>query len=220
MNSNEQEMASVPISSVQSYDVIPSYDVTPQSRFPPPNPWTCMPMYQKQYSYQQGSSQVLNNFSFSSDSPYSPMGCQIWSSSFGTPTSVPQPLSGIQQPAQSPVQYQQKNSNPFFVRFITGNIRICQGCRGSLRLSDGSVPLAPDNIVIARLEKRPYFDKAAGTWCYPHKETHSHYHSRLACVVKAEPLFIPSALQVPPEIFTDLLPEHKVLLTTEFGLAL
>lgn len=53
----------------------------------------------------------------------------------------------------------------FFVRFINGNIRICQGCRGSLRLPDGSIPGAPNDITVVRLEKRPYFDKTSGMWC-------------------------------------------------------
>ena len=108
--------------------------------------------------------------------------------------------------------------NPFFVRFIVGNIRVCQGCRGNLRLSDRSVPSPPNNLVAARLEKRPYFDKVNGTWCYPQKETHSHYHLKLSCVVKAEPLFVPSTLQVPTEVFPDLLQVHFELLATEFGL--
>ena len=54
----------------------------------------------------------------------------------------------------------------------------------------------------------------------PSKETHSHYHLKLLCVVKAQPLFVPSTLQVPPEIFPDLLQVHFELLATEFGLNL
>ena len=59
-------------------------------------------------------------------------------------------------------------------------------------------------------------------WHYPQKETLSHYprHLKLSCVVKAEPLFMPSTLQVPPEMHNDLLPGHKELIATEFGLAL
>jgi len=135
-----------------------------------------------------------------------------WNTLFGA-SCVPSPQSGIQHQAYSPVQHQEKNSNPFFVHYITGNIRVCQSW------SDGSVPAAPNNIVIARLEKRPYFDKASGMWCYPQKETHSHYHLKLKCVVTA-PLFMLSTLQVPPELFNDLLPGHKELLAAKFGLAL
>ena len=99
-----------------------------------------------------------------------------------------------------------KAEQSFFVCFISGNIRICQGCRGSLRLLDGSIPHSPNDIVVARLEIRPCFDKSSGTWCYPKKETNSHYHLKLACVVKAEPLFVEC-----------LTPVHLELLAAEFG---
>ena len=51
------------------------------------------------------------------------------------------------------------NPNPFYLKFITGNIRICQGCRQSLRTSTGSIPEPPYNLVVARSEKRPYRDQ-------------------------------------------------------------
>ena len=186
-NSTEQETSIVPVSSIQStactvskssnWNATSPYDGTSRSPFPPFNPWTCMPVYQNQCSHQQycASPQMSNNFSFSPVSLYSPMGYQTWNTPFGT-SSVPPPLSGIQQQAHSPVQHLEKNSNPFFVRFIAGNIRVCQDCRGSLRLSDGSVPSTPNNIVITHLERRQYFDKASGMWRYPQKETLNHYH--------------------------------------------
>jgi hypothetical protein len=70
--------------------------------------------------------------------------------------------------------------NSFFVRFIAGNIRVCQGCRGSLRTSAGLIPPPPMDLAVARLEQRPYFDKATGSVCTPQKETHAHYHSRVS----------------------------------------
>ena len=45
-------------------------------------------------------------------------------------------------------------------------------------------------------------------------------HLKLSCVVKAEPLFMPSTLQVPSELHNDLLSGYKELIATEFGLAL
>lgn len=82
--------------------------------------------------------------------------------------------------------------NPFFVRKISGNIRICQGCRSSLRTSDGSIPPPPMDITIARLEQHSYYDKAAGSFCTPKKESNSHYHPRMSCITLAEPYFQPS----------------------------
>ena len=48
------------------------------------------------------------------------------------------------------------NSNPFYVKVIQGNIRMCQGCKSTLRLSDSSVPAPPFDLAAARLEKRQF----------------------------------------------------------------
>lgn len=53
------------------------------------------------------------------------------------------------------------NSNPFFIRFITGNIHICQGCRSSLHSINGGIPQPPFDLAIARFERRSYRDKNA-----------------------------------------------------------
>ena len=52
------------------------------------------------------------------------------------------------------------NPNPFYLKFITGNIGIFQGCRKSLRTSSGAIPDPPYNLVVARSEKRPYRDSS------------------------------------------------------------
>ncbi len=46
----------------------------------------------------------------------------------------------------------QQNVNPFYLKKLTGNIRICQGCRGSLRLADKRIPDPPNDVVVARLK--------------------------------------------------------------------
>ena len=52
----------------------------------------------------------------------------------------------------------QPNLNPFYVKFIYGNIRMCQGCRSPLRLTDGSIPAPPFDLVMARVERRTFRD--------------------------------------------------------------
>ena len=37
---------------------------------------------------------------------------------------------------------------------------MCQGCRSTLRLVDGSVPPAPHDLTVARAEKQPYRDSS------------------------------------------------------------
>ena len=113
-----------------------------------------------------------------------------------------------------------EGSHPFFIRFIAGNIRMCQGCKTSVRLLDGSIPSPPHDIVVARLEQRQYFDKKSGEWCYSTKNSNCHYHAKLSCIVKVEPYFLPSSLQVPLELKQNLLPVHQEYLSNEFGIAM
>ena len=70
------------------------------------------------------------------------------------------------------------NCNPFYLKFITGNIRMCQGCRHTLRLVDGTVPPPPNDLTIARAEIRPYRD-SSGNLITPHKESAVHYHCHM-----------------------------------------
>ena len=48
------------------------------------------------------------------------------------------------------------NCNPFYLKFITGTIRMCQGCRHTLRLADGTVLPPPNDLTITRAEILPY----------------------------------------------------------------
>ena len=42
---------------------------------------------------------------------------------------------------------------PFVLKQLKGNIRICQGCRGT---PDGTIPSPPYDIVISHMERRPF----------------------------------------------------------------
>ena len=49
------------------------------------------------------------------------------------------------------------NINPFYVKVIAGNMIVCQGCRGELKMANGAVPPPPAfNLAIVRMEQRPY----------------------------------------------------------------
>lgn len=110
------------------------------------------------------------------------------------------------------------NTNSFFVRAIEGNIRMCQGCRTSLRNSDGSIPLPPYNIAIARFERRSYRDKN-GILQTPVREQAVHYHLKLACVKATCPDFVPSSLVIPPDMLKKLTMTHMEYLRLVFGLS-
>lgn len=111
------------------------------------------------------------------------------------------------------------NPNPFYLKFITGNIRICQGCRQSLRTASGSIPDPPYNLVIARAEKRPYRD-SSGELVVPSSYSNAHYHVAVWCISQVEPSFIPHTLKVPADIASQLGWDHKNFIYTQLGLML
>ena len=47
-------------------------------------------------------------------------------------------------------------TNRFYFKFICGNIRICQGCKHSLRMTNDTIPPPPYDLAIARLERRKF----------------------------------------------------------------
>lgn len=109
----------------------------------------------------------------------------------------------------------EQNVNPFYLKILAGNIRICQGCRGSLRLLNGNIPDPSYDIVVARLEKRPYRDQS-GMLKTPYRASAAHYHARLACVSAGDPSFIPYSLVIPPDVSVQLSLLHRQHLQQEF----
>jgi len=67
------------------------------------------------------------------------------------------------------------NNNPFFLRMIEGNIRMCQGCRSSLCKIGGTVPNPPFDVAVTRFERRSFRDKN-GELRTPTREQAVHYH--------------------------------------------
>ena len=76
---------------------------------------------------------------------------------------------------------------PFVLKQLKGNIRICQGCRGTLRLPDGTIPSPPYDIVISHMERRPFKD-TSGTVRTPTRPSAAHYHLKIMCVRIADPV--------------------------------
>ena len=74
------------------------------------------------------------------------------------------------------------NRNPFILKFVIGNIRICQSCRSSLREVNGTVHFPPYDLCVLRLERRPYWHEASKSWCSPAKESNAHYCAKLSCL--------------------------------------
>ena len=114
------------------------------------------------------------------------------------------------------VHQNQTQTNPFYLRLIEGNIRICQGCRKSLRNANGTIPAPPSNLCVARLERRSFFDQS-GTLRLPKKEQPSHYHARVECIRAVCAKFVPSTLQISYELRNTLDSVHKEYILGVFG---
>ena len=103
------------------------------------------------------------------------------------------------------IEWTSPNVNPFYLKFIAGSIRVCQGCKGGLRMKDNSIPLPPFDVVIGRAERRQFRD-SKGNLITPRSEQAAHYHLNLQCIKAVEPGFVPQSLTIPPMFYHNLLP--------------
>ena len=88
-----------------------------------------------------------------------------------------------------------------------------------LRLTDGSIPAPPFDLVMARAEWCTFRDKS-GVLVTPLQQQPSHYHIHLDCARAVEPNFVPLALYVPPDFLPKLTIIHHEYLQLLFGLSL
>ena len=126
--------------------------------------------------------------------------------------------SASQSPGVNQSLLSTPNLNPFYVKMLGGNIRVCQGCKGTLRMRDHSIPAPPFDIVIARAERRQFRD-AGGNLVSPRTEQVVHYHLNFSCVKAVEPTFVPQSLKVPADISPKLTSVHKEYLRLVFQLS-
>ena len=141
---------------------------------------------------------------------------------FSTPSAFPVSSSFQMvspQPASQSTSTISANVKPFYLKLITGNIRTCQGCRSTLRTTDGKIPSPPYDLAIARAERRPYRD-TSGNLRTPQKATAAHYHCRIECVKAGEPTFVPASLRIPSDIYSQLCSVHREYLRMVFGLSM
>jgi len=124
--------------------------------------------------------------------------------------------SAMSTPASQSSSAVPPNTNPFYLKFISGNIRMCQGCHSTLR-PGGVIPNPPYNLTVARAEKRPYRN-SGGVLVMPARETTSHYHCSVQCIRSCDPNFVPGSLRIPTDIYSQLNPVHREYLRGAFGL--
>ena len=95
-------------------------------------------------------------------------------------------------------------TNPFILKFKNKQIRVYQSCRGNYENNNDTL-----GLVISRAENRVISNTFTGTQFT--KECNSHYH---ACLLKADPSFKGSDLQVPAEVTNLLTIYQKIYLTS------
>ena len=122
------------------------------------------------------------------------------------------------QPEFSGLQtvYKTSDTSPFTFKFINNRISKCQGCKSSLRMPDNSLPMVPDDLIVCRMECRPFI-APDGTVKVPSKPSAAHYHLKLECLSAASPGFEPSAIVLPAEVRQNLKPLHHAVLA-KFGI--
>ena len=108
------------------------------------------------------------------------------------------------------------NVNPFRLKKMNFQIKVCQGCRGPLQSSSGTVTDTPFDFCVARKKRRTYKDPQTGQLCTKTRESDAHYHLRVSCIQAAEPSFMPCSLVIPDGL--PLSECHKNYITKEFGL--
>lgn len=123
-------------------------------------------------------------------------------------------------PQRPPQRPSQDDLNPCVLKFVSGNIRVCQSCRASLRSSDGSLQSPPRDLCVAHLGRRQYWNSTTNEWCVPSRETNSHYCASVVCIQYSFPNFVPSSLVVSEDIRSKLNTIHKNYLLKEFTLSL
>ena len=142
-----------------------------------------------------------------------------------TSITVTQPFCSVSVPAANHLPQRQTNplqpqSNPFFVKFLSKQIRICQGCRSRYQRNLNGDPLPPPyDIIIGHFERQQYSDQVTGLTRLS-RETCVHYHAFLQCIYAKFPDFQPTELSIPKEVFIKLNATHKSFLNDTFGTCL
>ena len=122
----------------------------------------------------------------------------------------PQPIYSSGEPAVA-------SAGPFTVKFLTGYIKICAGCRkGYLRTADGKSLPPPLDLILVRQEQHIYYNVVNARQQLS-SAMNVHYHANLACPRLRSPQFNPKDLKIPDDVRTKLLPEHRSFLFRTFG---
>ena len=141
------------------------------------------------------------------------LGQQTPSPSLLLPSTVMMPYPP-QPPPLLPSQCQ-----PFSVRFISGNISVCSGCKQRFpRKPTGAVCDPPNDIVIQHHEERTF--KSPTTGLLTSKPGNAYYHVNLACLWTNWPGLRGQDIRVTSDVAAKLFLQHKAVLYHQLGLTI
>ena len=105
------------------------------------------------------------------------------------------------------------------MKFLTKQIKVCQGCRGGYyRNIDGSSLPPPHDIIVGHFDHQEYHDQLTGL-SRVSRESCLHFHLYLPCILAKYPTFQAHFhMQVPSAVMTKLKDAHKQFLRDNFGL--
>ena len=116
--------------------------------------------------------------------------------------SIPPPPPLIRCASTSP------DASPFTLAFITGNIRVCRGCRQRYP----KPALAPLNLCVRHQEWQEF----AGPSGDPQtRYGNVYYHCNIPCIRARWPQFSSSMLHIPPTMLVQMLPVHTQYLAEQ-----
>ena len=98
------------------------------------------------------------------------------------------------------------DSSPFTLAFITGNIRVCRGCRQRYP----KPALAPLNLCVRHQEWQQFSGPSGDPQT---RYGNVYYHCNIPCIRARWPQFNSSMLHIPPTILVQLLPSHTQYLS-------
>ena len=127
------------------------------------------------------------------------------------PPPPPPPTLGA-TPLTPPLQHAACSSPPcpFTLSKITGNISVCAGCRNKYPKK----PTPPDDLCIRHQEWREFVP--AGSQTPQSRFANVYYHFTPHCVWLRCPGFVPTLLEVPPDLYSLLHTSHKERLEKDF----
>lgn len=136
---------------------------------------------------------------------------------YSSPMLFPSPYPPMPSSTHCPPTINSTNTDPtsngmypFRVHFISGNISVCNGCKGRYR------PLgAPYDICLQHEEWRVFTPQ--GLSRQQSRFGNVYYHCSVPCVQAVWPSFVPCSVVVPHEMKACLQPEHIDWLFVNFG---